>query len=270
MPNSIDVNSILIAIAHREVNPWKEIRRLGQEKTWVGRFRESGIRVIYYLSKEPTRFQYTIHTLREFNRFRGTLGLWQGRADKFLMKVVSFKEPEYSFFDSKNELHVSSPSTYFRMHERNYALFKWFMLKRTEHFLFRTNTSSYLNLTGINSYLGKIENPDDFLGGVLDNSGCPPFVSGAGILLPRKTVEKFLTNWNLLERHMIEDVALGRLAHRVGVPLQDLPRIDISGADRVSLWDLNALKNNFHFRCKGIIRPMDDIDIMEALDSIMS
>jgi hypothetical protein len=270
MLEQVNDNSILVAIAHREISPWKEIRRLGQEETWVSRFRRSGIRVIYYQSREPNRFQEAMHTIREFNRFRRHLGQWQGRFDKLSMKLTRFKESEFSYIHGDHELHVFSPSTYLKMHERNYALFKWFLESNSEKFLFRTNTSSYLNLNGINSYVNKVKSLDDFFGGVLINSGAQQFVSGAGMLLPRRTVEKFVSNWSLLDRHMIEDIALGRLAHRIGVPLVDLPRIDISSPDEFPGLKLNSLKTNFHFRCKGIQRPDDDIEIMGKLDLIFT
>lgn len=262
--------SILIAVSQRDVSPWGEIRLFGQEVTWVKRFRRSGVRVVYYLAQEPTRYQQTSDHYREFSRFREYLGRIQGNIDKVLMKLVKFKEPDFKFLEERHELHVSCPSTYFKMHERNFALFKWFLEKNNEEFLFRTNTSSYLNQAAISSYMNPIKNLSSFLGGTLSSEGEHGFISGAGILMPRQTIREILNNWNLLERHIIEDVALSRLSRRLGIPLIDLPRLDFNSPNLLERFERNILNSNFHFRCKGSIRPRQDIEIMKILDTILS
>jgi hypothetical protein len=259
--------SIVIAIAQRDITPWREIRSLGQEETWVLRFREAGIRVIYYLSNEPNWYQDRINQFREYCRFKKNLGKWQGRFDKYYSRLTSFKEPDFQYFEDSHELLVSSPSTMHRMHERNFALFKWFLEKNTSDYLFRTNTSSYLNELALTSYLDSVSNRDNFLGGVLIAEAKNSFVSGAGILLPRQTVEYLVENWSLLERNVIEDVALSKLARRINIPLIDLPRLDYSSPNSAYQPGLDQLRTNFHFRCKGSSRPSDDIEIMKLLDS---
>ena len=68
--------SILVAVAQRDVAPWREIRLFGQELTWVKRFRRSGVRVVYYLAQEPNAYQKMSHRYREFSRFREQLHLF--------------------------------------------------------------------------------------------------------------------------------------------------------------------------------------------------
>ena len=262
--------SILVAVAQRDVAPWREIRLYGQELTWVKHFRRSGVRVVYYLAQEPNAYQKMSHRYREFSRFRKNLGRIQGKIDKTLMRLVKFKEPDFKFLEERHELHVSCPSTYLKMHERNFALFKWFLEENNEEFLFRTNTSSYLNQAAISSYMNTIKNLSSFLGGTLSSEGEHGFISGAGILMPRQTIREILNNWNMLERHIIEDVALSRLSRRLGIPLIDLPRLDFNSPNLVERCDGNVLSSNFHFRCKGSIRPRQDIEIMKLLDAILS
>ncbi len=262
--------SILIAVGQRDVPPWKEIRILGQELTWVKHFRHSGVRVVYYLAQEPTTYQRMSNSYREFARFRKYLGRIQGCIDQTLMKLVKFKEPDFKFLPERHELHVSCPSTYFKMHDRNFALFKWFLEENNEEFLYRTNTSSYLNQAAFSSYMNPIENLSSFLGGALSSEGEHGFISGAGNLMPRETIREILNNWNLLERHIIEDVALSRLSRRLGIPLIDLPRLDFNSPNLVERFDRNVLNSNFHFRCKGSIRPREDIEIMKLLDATLS
>ena len=262
--------SILIAVSQRDVSPWREIRLFGQEVTWVKRFQRSGLRVVYYLAQEPTRYQQISNHYREFSRFRKHLGRIQGHIDQTLMKLMKFKEPDFKFLEERHELHVSCPSTYFKMHERNFALFKWFLEENDEEFLFRTNASSYLNHAALFSYMNPIKNLSSFLGGTLSSEGEYGFISGAGILMPRQTIREILNNWNLLERHIIEDVALSRLSRRLGIPLIDLPRLDFNSPDLVKRIERNTLNSNFHFRCKGSIRPRQDIEIMKLLDATLS
>jgi hypothetical protein len=112
-------------------------------------------------------------------------------------------------------------------------------------YIFRTNTSSYLNKIPFlefikkqphkNYYAGKIENfPKINLN----------FGSGAGFFLSKDLVELVVNNKNLWNHDLNEDVALGKILYDLEVPLNQLQRYDIG-----SLKDLKNFNiNHYHYR----------------------
>jgi len=112
-------------------------------------------------------------------------------------------------------------------------------------YVFRTNTSSYLNKIAFfefitkqpyrNYYAGKIENfPNINLN----------FGSGAGYVLSRDLVELVVDNNKLWNHDLNEDVALGKILYDLKVPLNPLERYDIN-----SLKDLKNIDlDHYHYR----------------------
>lgn len=254
---------LLIAISHSETHPWNEMYRLGQLETWI-KVDFPRIDVIRYSSQSPNLFWRIYDQLHEKFRFSSRIGKWQGRIDRILFPLFLSKAPSFSYNDELKELEVNSPSTYIHFHLRNRALFDWFLSETEYDFLFRTNSSSYIIKEKLFETACAGHSPL-FSGKILGRPDSQ-FVSGAGILLDRPMVRLMLENWDMLELHMIEDVALSRLAKRLGVSLQPLDYLEVSSVEDLRRLSDDILQSYFHFRCKALSRPSGEIDVMNALN----
>jgi len=141
------------------------------------------------------------------------------------------------------ELNVSNDFKDFG--KKTLLCFEEILKHRDFDYVFRTNTSSYLNKTallefitkqpGRNYYAGKIENfPKINLN----------FGSGAGYVLSKDLVELVVNNKKVWNHDLNEDVALGKILYDLEVPLNQLDRYDIE-----SLKDLKNIDlKHYHYR----------------------
>ena len=254
---------LLIAISHSETHPWNEMYKLGQFETWI-KINSPNVDVIRYSSQSPNLFWKIYDEIHEKFRFSSRIGKWQGRIDRFLFPIMLSKRSDFYYSEESKVLEVCAPSTYIHFHKRNRALFEWFLSETKYDFLFRTNSSSYIVQEKL--FEAACAGHSPLFSGKIHGRAGSQFVSGAGILLDRPMVSLILENWDLLELHMIEDVALSRLAKRLGVSLQSLDYLEVSSVEDLRRLSDDILQRYFHFRCKALSRPSGEIDVMNALN----
>lgn len=264
------MKSVLIAVEQANTEPWLSIWKNGQEKTWI-RDNVTGSRVIHFTSKNAPYLVKKFDEIHENIRYRKTLGLWQGRLDKISTKFISRKIPKYLFSSDSNILSVNSWSTYYFFGQRNIALYDWFLQNTSEDFLFVTNTSSYINQRNLIDIV-QIFDPTDtvYAGYLLPENSKEQFVSGAGRLLSRKSVELIKLNWSKHTHETLEDVCLGIFMKLMGITAIPLPRVSLPTPESVALLPNSVVCTEFHFRCKSQDIPRKDVEIMELLHERIS
>lgn len=258
-------NTLLIAVGQANTEPWTSIWKEGQEKTWINTRSESNP-VIHVQSKSAPYFISKLDDFHEKNRYRKRLGLWQGRVDKIVTRFIPKRIPKYVFNVNSQLLLVNSWSTYFLLGRREVALYDWFLKFTDKDFLFATNTSSYIYQSRLLDVIQEF-NPNDaiYAGYLLPEGEEHQFVSGAGKLLSRKSVELFVKNWHKYSHEGLEDVSHGRLMESLGVPALALPRVDLPTPESVAALPEALIKSQFHFRCKSTDWPRKDVEIMRLL-----
>ena len=257
--------SVQIAVAQANVEPWNSIWKEGQEKTWL-KDKVDGSSVIHYQSINASYFFNKFDEIHEKNRYRKNLGLWQGRIDKILARFIPRKIPNYTFDRNTQILTVNSRSMYLLQGRRIIGLYDWFLNSTTKDFLFMTNTSSYIMQRNLLKLVQEL-NPNDaiYAGYLLPEGEAKQFVSGAGKLLSRKSVELIRDNWKLYNHQALEDVALGVLMDKVGIPATPLSRVSLLTPEHVSELQKDVIEREFHFRCKSQDTPRKDAEIMRLL-----
>ena len=259
------MKSVLIAVEQANTEPWLSIWREGQEKTWI-RDSVTGSRVIHFTSKNAPYLVKKLDKIHESIRYHKILGLWQGRLDKISTKFISRKIPEYFFSTESNILSVNSWSTYYFFGQRNIALYDWFLQNTSDDFLFVTNTSSYINQKKLLKIIQEFDPAETvYAGYLLPEDSKEQFVSGAGRLMSRKSVEIIKSNWNKHTHETLEDVCLGLFMKLMGIIATPLPRVSLPTPESVSLLSDFVVRTNFHFRCKSQEIPRKDVEIMELL-----
>lgn len=117
-------------------------------------------------------------------------------------------------------------------------------------FIFRTNSSSYVDKLLLKKYLQ--EKPKQKLySGVIGNHAGITFSSGSGFIITKDLVQLVLENRKLWNHGLIDDVALGLLLKNFGVEPTAAPRYDIN------ILDENTPLHFYHYRLKCHDRNLD-------------
>jgi len=258
-------NTVLIAISHGNTEPWTTIWKEGQEKTWI-QDNVHGSKIVHVQSKDAPYLIKKFDEIHEGNRYRKVIGMWQGRFDKIFTLFISKKIPKYLFDGNNCTLIVNSWSTYYLQGRRNIALYDWFLKNTNDDFLFVTTTSSYINQVQLLKIVQEFNPSDEIYAGYLLPEGSEEqFVSGAGKLLSRKSVEVIKNNWNKHTHETLEDVCLGLFMRDKGITATPLSRISLPTPESAKALPESTLQTEFHFRCKSDQIPRRDVEIMRIL-----
>jgi hypothetical protein len=124
-------------------------------------------------------------------------------------------------------------------------------------YLYRTNSSSYVNIEKMLDFL-KEKPPKEFYSARvnIENKSGIKFGSGSGYFLSRDLVRFVIENKKKWNHNLIDDVALGDLLLNNNFYLTPSYRLDIDELKDEMFFnsvpiDIYQLDKNFHFRCKS-------------------
>jgi len=207
---------------------------------------------------------------------------------------ASYKLPEIDifFYYGKNDLKNTDRDIYLDVMEKyenmGYKTLKMFeYIKDFEYdYVFRTNTSSYVNQEKLLEFLS--DKPrDNFYCGIKGYCGIY-FCSGCGYFLSKNLVNMILENKNNWNHDLVDDVALGKLflnlnihptdiAKRLDIWISEIPYQVKNSTNRfmyhtnnkiVNELEYDSIKDFYHFRCKQTDRN-NDIVIIKKLYEIL-
>lgn len=122
-------------------------------------------------------------------------------------------------------------------------------------FIFRTNTSSYVDQINLVKHLSQYDPNKDLYSGVKcvppPKDKRPVFASGCGYSLSRTTVSKILEDRGSWNHEVIDDNALAWLMIKHGIPVTNAHRFDMTNPKTWEKFGFLAASRNFHVRCKG-------------------
>jgi len=167
-------------------------------------------------------------------------------------KVYFYKAGSKNFLE-KDELMFNVSSSEQDIGYKNLEAFNWVLENEEFDYLYRTNTSSYINLNKLQSYIDVNNFKDKFLYDGVDIK-LPKkaqdkeihFVSGAGILFNKNTIQLIVDNFEKLDHSLWEDVSLGKLLNQFDIFPSSCTREDIKGNIFNSEIDLE----HHHYRCR--------------------
>jgi|688.fasta_scaffold252851_3 hypothetical protein len=126
-------------------------------------------------------------------------------------------------------------------------------------FIFRTNSSSYVDKSILYDNLSKIKDLN-YYAGINGNFRNVSYASGSGFVMTKNLVNLILENKSNFEHDLIDDVAVGKLVGDLGVPLYSTERFDINNNNHIA-------KNHYHYRIKTNNRE-NDISTMYKIHEI--
>ena len=147
---------------------------------------------------------------------------------------------------SGHDLLLNCSDSYSDMGIKSLKAFEWVDSNLSYDYIFRTNTSSYVNYKNLINYLKKIQEEGiDYCGYIGDYDGIE-YVSGSGIILSEHAIKSIIRYKSELDTDIVEDVAFGKL-----LKLNDILPIKGKRKDIESHKDIrNIDSDEYHIRCR--------------------
>jgi hypothetical protein len=130
--------------------------------------------------------------------------------------------------------------------EKTIACFEHVLASCDFDLVFRTNTSSYVDLPNLRAFAEERARDEGFYCGRRGMYGELPFASGAGYFLSRDLVSLAVERRHELDQSLPDDISLAKLLHEAGVALVEAARGEYASARDVGEVDTSQ----FLFRCK--------------------
>ena len=114
-------------------------------------------------------------------------------------------------------------------------------------YVFRTNTSSFIDLRKFETYILKNTDSLDYAGSVLKAEEGDLIASGAGFFLSRKNIQTILDNRQYFDTSLPDDVAIARLLKKFNIKPTNLIRKDLKSIPNPK--EVYG-SEHFHYRCR--------------------
>ena len=132
------------------------------------------------------------------------------------------------------------------------------LLKNRDYdYIFRTNSSSYVDKQMLKDYL-EDKPRNNFYSGVIGNHHGIIFASGSGFIVSKNVVDLVLLKQEYWEHRFIDDVALGLLLRHLSISPVPAPRFDIQTVNNTTP------TNYYHYRIKTYDR-LKDCEYMKSI-----
>jgi hypothetical protein len=169
-----------------------------------------------------------------------------------------------------DELDVPVADDLAHVGRKTIACFEFVLDHCSFELIFRTNTSTYVDLPNLCTFVGARARRDRFYSGALGTSGVLgrplPFASGSGYFLSRDLVELLVDERARLIEDLVDDVAVAAVLAEFDVAPEPAPRQDFDSVRQLKYLDASQ----FHFRCRTQSwRRLEDARIMRELHRIL-
>ncbi len=168
------------------------------------------------------------------------------------INIIFYKSGKHTSFKN-NDLTVVAGGKTTDIGLKTIKAFEWAGKNMEFDYIFRTNTSSYVNIPELQKNIKTLDDDKNYI-----YSGIKmflpknefrkkiDFISGAGILFNKNTINLILRNKDEFDRNEMDDVALGKLLQNHKVVPTSGTRFDIKG--NITKQELSD--NYYHYRCR--------------------
>ena len=258
---------ILVLILAIDKDPWKTIEIDGQGPTWKGSCPDN-IEIMRYIgASQQNLFWKSLNKLWKINQKVQTLT--SGKISlRFLNRAIQGnKQFNYKINLDDREILTTVPDLYSLIGKKTIEAFAASIQNFDFDFIYRTNVSSYVDLSKLNEFI-KNKPQNGYYGGAIGDHQGIEFASGCGYFLSRDLVIKVLENRDLWDHNLIDDVSLGKLLTReLNIEVQEVKRIDLATTNFNLVQIKSKSQDVFHYRCKAS-DPDVTIQIMKSLHRI--
>lgn len=172
---------------------------------------------------------------------------WFKDAEKFGIEVIQFIGGYEKRAYSKPYLKLTSDDSIKDVGYKTIESFEWALENKDFEYIFRVNSSSYVNIEKLIHFIDNIE-PGSLYAGKIYNLDMLDikFVSGSGIILDKGSVKKIVMNKDLWNHNIIDDVAMGDVCANLNI--EPIPG-DFFELKK-NVFSYKQLDSSYHFRCK--------------------
>jgi hypothetical protein len=145
-----------------------------------------------------------------------------------------------------HDLLLNCSDTYSDMGIKTLKAFEWVDSNLSYDYIFRTNTSSYVNYKNLIRFLKKIHLEGTDYCGYIGNYNGIEYVSGSGIILSEHAIKSIISYQSKLDINVVEDVAIGKLLKINKILPTKGKRKDIESHKDIR----NLESDEYHIRCR--------------------
>ena len=185
---------------------------------------------------------------------------WVKDAQNYNIEVIQFLGGYKNRIYEKPFLKLTSGDAIKDVGYKTIESFEWALENRSFDFIFRVNSSSYVNIEKLIQFVNNLHTSVLYAGNVIDLKMLDlKFVSGSGIILDKFSVKNIVLNKNIWDHSIIDDVALGKVCQTLNIP----PTEGDFFAIKKNVFSYDKLESSYHFRCK-----LEDYGYPRFLESI--
>ena len=260
MISNSDAPRPAILITYADCSPFIEIVAATHEAIWADA-RNQGIDIYYVSGKPISSRKWKINAFLERVRWsRYSLGL-------VLLDKLSFYRFRFLFPSVRKNgqfLEVQVPSGLRFLGLTVLASSKYLVDMGYTH-VYKTTTSSVVNIEQLKIVVSADLDDQMQYAGSVGSLYNRDFVSGANLLMNKRTIDFLYQERSKWKHEFLDDVAISRILESY-VEIQRLSTLNIHSLGDLQEVDDEQLANTFHFRCKSLTsRPQGDILILNEL-----
>ena len=159
----------------------------------------------------------------------------------------SEREVDFVSAQKDNYLVLNTDDGYPNLAKKTLLAFDWAISNLEFDYLFRTNTSSFVDFKKLHKFSKSNHTNLEYSGVVLDVVEGDTIASGAGFFLSKKNVELILNNKEKFDATLPDDVAIARLLKKFEILPSSLIRKDLKNVPKPnSVYQ----SDHFHYRCR--------------------
>ena len=168
------------------------------------------------------------------------------------INVFFYKSGTETFINKNNEIILKVGKSTRDISKKNLLAFEYVLKNFEFEYLFRTTTTSYVNLKKLNDFIvDKFTDIKDlYCGKIMETydleKNKQTFVSGAGILFSKATIQNIVKNKDKIDFELWDDVGIGKLLGELEINPVEGQRYDIEG----NIFNLNVDISKYHYRCR--------------------
>ena len=261
------------AVCSALYQPWLDIIRDGQEKTWISGDLPNNLTVTHYHGIPIPKYLRIVDNLRSKFRFTNR---WVDYFLRFFEYILFFpflsivpearisKRVDFRF----DSIQINFPDFYNTTRTKTLGIMKHFLNETSDDFLLITTSSSYIVTSRLMEFVEELSDSVAIVGSKPYESAT--FLSGSNILFSRNLVEKIIKNRIKWDPTLLNDLGLGKLLKKLQVEMKSIPLKNISSLEGLQNISDIELKDFYHFRLKsqqrlGSDKLRNDVAIFHAL-----
>ena len=157
------------------------------------------------------------------------------------------REIDYISQNQYKYLEIETNDNYDNIAQKTLLAFDKIFSSHEFDYVFRTNTSSFIDLRKFETYILKNTDSLDYAGSVLKAEEGDLIASGAGFFLSRKNIQTILDNRQYFDVSLPDDVAIARLLKKFNINPTNLIRKDLKSIPNPK--EVYG-SEHFHYRCR--------------------